>query len=203
MASTWSAATPPDARGGKSMVRSLVPVTFELGRSASRLGADPFALLHREVNRLFDDVAGGRGAATPCLNVSETAQAIQVEAELPGVPESQVQVELAGDILTIRGEKRAQQSDAHYHIVERTYGTFARSVRLPFAPEPDQVKAAFEHGVLTVTLPKAAPRSRSHRIPVRATPPSGSATADAAAGHPTPETTQRSADQDEAAGHPS
>ena len=185
------------------MVRSLVPVTFELGRPGSRPGADPFTLLHREVNRLFDDASQGRSPAVPSMNVSETPQAIRVEAELPGVQEDHVHVELVGDTLTIRGEKRAEQSDAHYHIVERTYGTFARSVRLPFAPDPNQVRAAFEHGVLTVTLPKAAPQSRSHRIPVRAAPPGSSTTADAAAGHPTPETTQRGADQDEVAGHPS
>lgn len=193
------------------MARSLVPLVFEASLPAPRAGMDPFLSLHREMNRLFDDAlrgfdpsAGTGGALAPRMNVSETAEAIRVEVELPGVSEQDVYVELADDVLTIRGDKRTQREDAHHHVVERSSGAFSRSVRLPFAARPDQVQASFEHGVLTVTLPKSAAETRVHRIRVRATgstAQSGQAgdnqgTAAACAGHPTPDTTQQSARQE-------
>jgi HSP20 family protein len=205
------------------MARFLIPSIFDAGLPAARGSADPFLQLHREVNRLFDDTlrgqspASGTGAATitPRMNVSETGQEIRIEAELPGVPEQDVHVELNGDMLTISGEKRAEREDAQHHLVERSFGSFARTVRLPFAPSSDQVRATFEHGVLRVTLPKAAPESRSRRIPVQAATPGAGRPGDAegclgtpaaVAGHPTPNTTQGSdkeqgGDQDEATTH--
>lgn len=184
------------------MARSLVPLIFEASYPAPRAGADPFLALHREMNRMFDDAlrgsspAGAGAVMAPRMNVSETAQAIHIEVELPGVSEKDVHVELADDVLTIRGEKRTQREDAHHHVVERSSGTFSRSVRLPFAAKPDQVQASFTHGVLTVTLPKSAAEARVHRIQVQ---PSGNTAGDsqdcqgapaATAGHPTPDTTQ-------------
>ncbi len=124
-----------------------------------------------------------------------------------------MQVELNGDMLTIRGEKRAEHEDAQHHLAERTFGAFARTVRLPFAPRPEEVKATFEHGVLRITLPKAAPEARSRRIPVQSRAPGAGGAPGAAprgdahgtpaavAGHPTPSTTQN-AGEDEASAHP-
>jgi len=199
------------------MARFLIPSVFDAGLSAARSGPDPYRLLHREVNRLFDDVmrgpgsAGGAEAATlvPAMNVSETGQEIRIAAELPGVPEQDVQVELNGDMLTIRGEKRAEHEDAQHHLAERTFGAFARTIRLPFAPRPEEVNATFEHGVLRITLPKAAPETRSRRIPVQSRAPGAGAaprgdahgTPAAVAGHPTPSTTQGGG-EDEASAHP-
>ena len=104
-------------------------------------------------------------------------------------------MELAGDVLTIRGEKRVEREDLQHHIVERSFGTFARSLRLPFPTEPDRARATFHNGVLTIpTLPKPAAQERVHRIPVQ--PARGAADrgcdgpAAAVAGHPTPETTR-------------
>lgn len=183
------------------MARSLVPLIFDAGFPASR--ADPFSSLHREMNRLFDDAMRGSGPvgtasmAAPCMNVSETDRDIRIEVELPGVSEEDVQLDLTGDLLTLRGEKRVTREDAQHHVVERSFGSFARSVRLPFSPEPDRVQADFAHGVLTITVPKPAAGSRVHRIQVRpgagggAGPTSGGQDAAAAvAGHPTPDTTQ-------------
>lgn len=155
---------------------------FRSGSLAERsgFGGDPFLSLHREMNRLFDDVfrgsvvpsAGaseGGGMLMPHMDVSETDNEVHIRAELPGVTDQDVEVTLNDDVLTIRGEKKFERKDEkeNYHFVERSYGTFQRSVRLPFGVEPDQVKANFEHGVLTVTLPKTAEQQRSRRIEVR------------------------------------
>ncbi len=146
-------------------------------------GGDPFLSLHREMNRLFDDVfrgapatAGqGSGAGNfvnALMNVSETENEIRITAELPGVTEGDIDVSLDDDVLTIRGEKKFKRTEGgekeSFHFVERSYGTFQRAVRLPFPINPDQVKASFENGVLTVTLPKTAQAERTRRIQVQA-----------------------------------
>ena len=129
---------------------------------------DPFLSLHREMNRLFDDVFRGTGlpAATgsqgqgdvgtfvnASMNVSETDKEIRITAELPGVTEQDIDVSLDDDVLTIRGEKKFERKDdkENFHFVERSYGTFQRSLRLPYAVDSEQVQASFENGVLTVT----------------------------------------------------
>ena len=145
---------------------------------------DPFLSLHREMNRLFDDVF--RGAALPAaagsqgqgdignfvnasMNVSETDKEIRITAELPGVTEQDIDVSLDDDVLTIRGEKKFERKDdkENFHFVERSYGTFQRSLRLPYAVESEQVRASFENGVLTVTVPKTERQERSRRIQVQ------------------------------------
>lgn len=142
-------------------------------------GGDPFLSLHREMNRLFDDVFRG-GIAGPTedssagfvparINVSETDNELRITAELPGVSQNDVEITLNDDILTIRGEKRFENKDdrENFHFVECSYGTFQRSMRLPYATDPDQVQATFENGVLTVTLPKNQAKERSRRIQVQ------------------------------------
>ena len=123
------------------------------------------------MNRLFDDVFRGTGlpAATgsqgqgdvgtfvnASMNVSETDKEIRITAELPGVTEQDIDVSLDDDVLTIRGEKKFERKDEkeNFHFVERSYGTFQRSLRLPYRCRSEQVQASFENGVLTVTLPK-------------------------------------------------
>ena len=103
------------------------------------------------------------------MNVSETENEIRISAELPGVKEDDIDVSLNDDLLTIRGEKRFERKDEkeNFHFVERSFGTFQRSIRLPFAVNPDQVQASFENGVLTVTLPKSAQQERTRRIQVQ------------------------------------
>jgi HSP20 family protein len=144
---------------------------------------DPVLSLHREMNRLFDDVFRGAGlpAATgsqgqgggtfvnASMNVSETDKEIRITAELPGVTEQDIDVSLEDDMLTIRGEKKFERTDdkENFHFVERSYGTFQRSLRLPFSIDSEQVQASFENGVLTVTLPKTGRQERSRRIQVQ------------------------------------
>lgn len=155
------------------------------------------------MNRLLDDALRGRGSASssdgaamtmPRMNVGETGQEFRIEVELPGVSDEDVRVELAGDVLTIHGEKRVEREDMQHHIAERSFGTFARSLRLPFPADPDRVQAMFHNGVLAITLPKPSPQERVHHIPVQPVPgaaaPGGYGHAAAVAGHPTPDTTR-------------
>jgi HSP20 family protein len=146
-------------------------------------GEDPFLSLHREVNRLFDDVLRGSrsfaprapGASpsmfNPSMDVAESDNEIRLCLDLPGVDEKDIDVSLDDDLLTVRGEKKSEQERGdkkeNYHLVERAYGAFQRSLRLPFKANPEEVKAAFNNGVLTVTMPKSAQQSRAKRIQIQ------------------------------------
>lgn len=140
------------------------------GRGVRRAEEDPFTDLRRRMDRMIDDMTRSWGvpAAThapdppePAFDVSENDEALTVKADLPGMDEKDVEVTLDGALLTIRGEKRSERDEEkdQYHVVERTHGAFTRSFRLPFDPA-DGVRAAFDKGVLTVTLPKP-PEARS------------------------------------------
>jgi HSP20 family protein len=148
--------------------------------------SDPFLPLRRQISRLFDDffsspmfprmpmmppLATAAVVVTPQIEVSETDKEIQITAELPGIDPKDVDVTLVDDVLTIRGEKQAQQEDKErdYHLTERSYGTFARYLRLPFHADPQQVRASFKDGVLTLTIPKPEEaQQKVHRIAVSA-----------------------------------
>ncbi len=157
---------------------------------ASLMGAgsaDPFLMLHREMNRLFDDVArGGLTSAggqqnqgglmmAPNMDVGETDKDVRIQAELPGVSEKDIEVSLNEDVLTIRAEKRQERKEERQgvHVSERSFGTFQRSLRVPFSVASDQVQAHFENGVLSVILPKTQPQERTRRIPVQGGPAKG------------------------------
>ena len=135
---------------------------------------NPFFLLHREMNRLFDDVMSGGlptvgaiGLAEPIhasrLDVSETDQALQITVDLPGVDEKDIDIRLDGNRLTIRGEKTAAHEEQR-----KTYriGAFQRSLQLPCAVDPKQVRARFHNSVLTLTAPKSGGAAHSQRIPL-------------------------------------
>jgi HSP20 family protein len=103
------------------------------------------------------------------LNVSETDSAIEIEAELPGVDEKDVDVSLSEDLLTIKGEKKDEREEKtkDYYMHERRFGAFSRSIHLPFAPDAKSVKASFDKGVLKITLPKpAGVKEKTVKIPV-------------------------------------
>lgn len=140
------------------MARPYLPSLF--GRDGDTIGS-----LFREVEKAFDDFSrrtpftgAGSAAITPRLDVSETKDAIDVKAELPGVDEKDIDLTLADGVLTIRGEKKSERDETdkekNWHLVERSYGSFTRSVALPFDPDPDKIEAKFEKGVLHVHLPK-------------------------------------------------
>ena len=118
--------------------------------------------LRSEMDRLWDDYFGrGRRAFkaeswVPSVDVSETVDKIVVKAEIPGMDSKDIDISLSGDILTIKGEKKSEreEKEENYHLVERSYGTFARSLRLPVGVEADKIEASYKQGVLTVTCPK-------------------------------------------------
>jgi HSP20 family protein len=122
--------------------------------------------------RLFDDVGmrhGNGGIWSPPVSVSETADELILTAELPGLSEDDVHIEIENDVLTISGEKSEERTEGeeerNYHIWERSYGSFRRSFTLPRAVISDQVTAHFENGVLEIRLPKA-PEAKGRRIEI-------------------------------------
>lgn len=142
--------------------------------------ANPFLTLHREMNRLFDDAfrsfdlplassgsLSGWMSNWPSVEISEDDAEIVVTAEIPGLSEEDIELVLEDGVLTLRGEKHAQNEDKGRHFSERFYGRFERRIPLGVEIEEDQVRAQFDRGELTVHLPKSAQaRSRSKRIAI-------------------------------------
>lgn len=120
--------------------------------------------LRREMDRLWDEYFGPSRRALqpmeeawmPAIDVSETGEKITVKAEIPGMEAKDIDIAIVGDTLTIKGEKKTEreEKEENYHIVERSYGSFSRSMKLPAAVEPDKVEATYKNGVLTVVCPK-------------------------------------------------
>jgi HSP20 family protein len=98
----------------------------------------------------------------PRLNVAETDDAIEVTAELPGLTNKDVDVSLEGNVLTIQGKREFKKEEKRkdYHLVESRYGSFYRTMQLPFEADPAKVNAACKDGVLTVTVPKPTEAKR-------------------------------------------
>ena len=129
---------------------------------------EPFAGLHSDINSLFDEIWRGfdleplprreRASRTfqPVADVSETEKAYEIRTELPGLEEKDIDVTLLDGSLTIKGEKKFENevTKAAVHMSERTYGSFCRSFMLPQEADVKRIAAAFDKGVLTVTLPK-------------------------------------------------
>jgi HSP20 family protein len=112
-------------------------------------------------------------AWTPAVEISETPEELVITAELPGIDADEVHVVIDGDMLTIRGEKRSERreedEDTQYYLVERSYGSFQRSFTLPSTVDPESIVAEFNNGVLTVHLQKVdAERTRGREIPISA-----------------------------------
>ena len=153
-------------------LKSLMPFARSGVPSRTGYDMDPFSTMRRDMDRLFDEMWKGFGGgsampaafaggdAAPRIDVKETATGIEVSAELPGVDEKDIEVELRDDVLTIRGEKKVEKEEGDkekgYHVMERSYGSFARSVALPYSAEPDKVSADFSKGVLKVVVPRPA-----------------------------------------------
>jgi HSP20 family protein len=107
----------------------------------------------------------------PLVDVSESADAILVKAEVPGMDAKDIEVKVEGDTLTLRGEKKSEREEKgkSFHRMERTFGSFYRAFRLPIEIKSESVKAVCRNGVLEVTLPKAeAAKAREVKIDVKA-----------------------------------
>lgn len=171
------------------MVRDLIP--WRRRKSESGLVRrtseqdHPLAALHREMNQLFEDFFGDFGAGLTApgwsglrsrsdalsihVDVAEDENEVRITADVPGMEEKDIEVEFSNNFLTIRGEKRDERKEkkADYHLVERSYGSFQRTLALPDGLEEDKAKARFKNGVLTITLPKSAEyRAERKQIPI-------------------------------------
>jgi HSP20 family protein len=155
------------------MTRQFLPDLF--GRAS---GHDMFSNLQREVDRVFLDFSRGvpslsefrRSAMSLKVNVSESETGIEVSAEIPGVEPKDIDVQLKDGILTIRGEKKEEKDERKkdFHLLERSYGMFERSFTLPAEVDAAKVEAAFDKGILKVTLPKLpAAQAKVQKIEVK------------------------------------
>jgi len=152
----------------------------------------PFDSLRRQVDQLFRDFDRGwdvwqpfnkslfdlapawptemTWGTVPAVDVAEHEKAYEVTAELPGLDEKNIDVQVSNGVLTIKGEKTEEKEDKRkdFHLSERRYGSFRRSFRLPDGVDADKIEAKFEKGVLTVTLPKTAEAQKQEKkIPVK------------------------------------
>ena len=140
----------------------------------------------RQIDRLFDDFGWGisrrpvgrtlfdvepfwRGEVSwgkaPAVDIVDKEKAYEITAELPGMDESNIDVNVSGDALTIRGEKRDEKEEKKkdYYLSERRYGSFRRSFGVPDGVDAEKIEASFKNGVLTVTLPKRPEAQKSEK----------------------------------------
>lgn len=152
-------------------MQTLMPASWR--QAVTRLRHD----IHRALGRWFHknrDIDSNDDwspvpltVGSPLIDIAETDEAVIVEAELPGLKRDDFTVELTGERLVIRGEiKHSAETCAHgYVYTERSYGAFARAVRLPCEIDPDQAQARYKWGVLRLTLPKTA-RAKARRVKI-------------------------------------
>ena len=122
--------------------------------------------LREAMDRLFDDAftrpfslmrEGGATWSSPAIDMYQTDNEVIVKAAVPGLKADEVQINVTGDVLTIKGESKHEEEKKNqsWHIREQRWGAFERSVTLPTGVIPDRAKADFENGILTITLPKS------------------------------------------------
>jgi HSP20 family protein len=145
---------------------------------------EPFQTLRREIDRVFENfyrglsafgrtrmefepfrlLAGGWGSI-PAITMVEKDTTYELTAELPGMDESNVELKVAGGVLTIKGEKKevTEEKSGGYVLSERRFGPIQRSIPLPESVDRDRIEASFKNGVLTVTMPKTPEAQKSER----------------------------------------
>lgn len=127
-----------------------------------------------KMNRLFNEFFARpgsyeeegivRGTWSPAVDIYETDNDIVLKAELPGMSQEDIQLEIRENVLTLKGERKQERQveESNYHRVERSYGTFQRMFTLPNAIQQDRVKARYKDGILEVTMPKAEVSKPKH-----------------------------------------
>jgi HSP20 family protein len=159
-------------------IKDLIPWTRRDPQLGSEGGDHPVLAMQRDINRMFDGFlerfnspfAAGNGAF-PRTDVAETDSEVEVSIELPGIDEKDIDVAIANDVLTIRGEKKNGREEKRqgYYLAERSYGAFHRAIALPPGVDGDKARAEFKKGILTISLPKTPEaRSRVKKIEVKA-----------------------------------
>ena len=116
--------------------------------------------LQREMNSLFDATSKGRtfsAPSYPAINIWTNEDGQLISAEMPGVNPDDIDIDVTGDALSISGQRKPDKvaKEAHYHRHERSYGSFSRTVQLPFMVDTNKVEASFKNGILMVSLPRA------------------------------------------------
>ena len=145
--------------------RSRTPATTGTGGSLFDL--------HRQMNRLFDDLFdqdgesgfyARAGIAAPAMDIHQDDKQVEITAELPGVKEEDIDITIDDGVLTLRGEKKSTREDKESGYRERSYGSFERRLTLPSNIDEDNCSADFKDGVLTITLPKSEDKARGRKI---------------------------------------
>jgi HSP20 family protein len=160
--------------------------TLPVQRHGQMRHYSPIAQFHQEIDRMFDSffrefgfpsLGFGRQSAPPAqsewlkptLDIAANDKEYTISVELPGVDEKDVQLELSGDTLVIRGEKKQEKEEKgkNFYRMERSYGSFQRVLSLPEDAEQDGIVAAYKHGILTITMPRTAkPAVKSKQITI-------------------------------------
>jgi HSP20 family protein len=130
--------------------------------------------MQKEMDRIWDRFSSDMSSSTfeqdwnPSLDLAETEDNLVVELEVPGINPKDISISITGNMLTISGEKKqaADREGKNYHLVERSYGKFSRSIQLPTSVDPDRVEARYNNGILRVTLGKTE-GGKSKRIEVK------------------------------------
>lgn len=144
------------------------------GGLRSWLGGEPFAAFRKEMDDLFSRFGFEPEnwpslEHVPALDLSETESTVEVKMDVPGVNPEDIEIEVRGQLLTIRGSVREEKEEKgrEYHRIERHQGSFSRSVTLPCDVVSAKAKAEYKNGVLTLTMPKTEP-VRAEKITVKA-----------------------------------
>lgn len=157
-------------------LRSLIP----FGRSGLGEAQDTFLRMRQDMDRMLEDFTRSWPAAperngflSPKVNIAETDAGLEVTAELPGIDEKEIELDIANGVLTLKAEHKEEieRSDEakRWHLVERRSGTYLRRFALPFEADEDKVQATFEKGVLKIVVPRsAAAAPTSKKITVNA-----------------------------------
>lgn len=155
-------------------LNDLVPFRHRRRQLARSGAASPFNLMHEEMDRLFEDFlpqfSGGldfdnRTGLLALVDLSETDDALELSADLPGMKEDDIDVTLRDGSLIISGERKHEEEEKkkNYYRSERAYGSFTRAIPLPCEVDEDRIDAQFKKGVLTVHMPKSSRAKENQR----------------------------------------
>ena len=131
--------------------------------------------MRREMDRLWESFTREHFPSTfdydwvPSLDLSDRGERLVAELEVPGMDPKDINISVTGDLLTVSGEKKREkeEKERNCHLVERSYGKFSRSIRLPSIVDPDRVEASYKEGILTITLDKTE-KAMTKKIAVKA-----------------------------------
>lgn len=183
--SVKTAKSAPPAKSAKAAHPEIVPIEKEEKNTGTPY-RDRFLAPFEDMERWVDDALTRRflslprfnlsdlrmpwsGEISPQVDIYEEGDEVVVKAELPGMKKADIEVSISDDIITISGEKKAEEKveKKNYFRVERSYGSFTRKMRLPAAIVSDKAKATFAEGVLEVRIPKTVEaKTKQKKVPV-------------------------------------